>query len=141
MADLTSTDRKLMAALKRNARASITELAAELGVSRATIQTSMERLTKSGTIQRFTIEVDTAIGAELIKAVSTIELQGNLASSVIRTLRKMPEIVSLHTTNGAWDLVANIETSNLPEFDRVLRHIRDIPGVLNSESSLLLDSA
>ena len=47
---------------------------------------------------------------------------------------------SLHSTNGTWDLVAQIETVNLPEFDRVLREIREIKGVLNSETSLLLNA-
>ena len=56
-------------------------------------------------------------------------------------LRAMPEIVSLHTTNGTWDLIARVETTSLPEFDRVLREVREIRGVLNSETCLLLDTA
>lgn len=48
------------------------------------------------------------------------------------------EIRALHTTNGAWDLVAEIETENLAEFDRVLRHVRALEGVSKSETSLLL---
>ncbi len=71
----------------------------------------------------------------------TIEVQGNLTSSIVKTLKKMPEIVSLHSTNGAWDLVAQIETSNLPEFDGLLRRTREIAGILNSETSILLNTA
>ena len=36
------------------------------------------------------------------------------------------------------DLVAEIETENLAEFDRVLRHVRALEGVSKSETSLLL---
>lgn len=141
MSDLTATDRKLLAALKRDARASVTMLAEQLGVSRATVQTSMERLLASNTIQRFTIDVDSSAGVELISAFMTIEVQGNLTSSIVKSLKKMPEIVSLHSTNGAWDLVAQIEASSLSEFDGLLRRTREIPGILNSETSILLNTA
>ena len=96
---------------------------------------------QSNVIQRFTIEVDVSAGVDLIKAVMTIEVQGNLTSSVVKALKKMPEIVSLHSTNGAWDLVAQIETTSLPEFDGLLRRTREITGILNSETSILLNTA
>ena len=70
-----------------------------------------------------------------------IELEGTLARSVTGSLTRLAEIVSLHSTNGTWDLVAHIETSSLPEFDRVLREVREIKGVLNSETSILLNKA
>ena len=69
-----------------------------------------------------------------------IEVVGKSTTQVIRKLRGLPEVYSLHTTNGSWDLVANIRTSTLSEFDRVLREVRMIEGVSNSETSLLLSS-
>ena len=141
MTDLKLVDRKLITALKKNSRASITTLAGQLEVSRATVQHRMQRLVDRGIIQRFTVELDAVGSGDVIRAVMMIELQGNLARSVIKTLRKLPDIVSLYTTNGAWDLVANIETSNLPEFDQVLSRVREISGVLNSETCILLDRA
>ena len=141
MAGLTATDKKLLGILKRDARASVTTLAEQLGVSRATVQTSMDRLIESNTIQRFTVDIDNSAGGEIIRAVMTIEVQGHMTSSIVKSLRKMPEIVSLHTTNGAWDLVAQIETISLLEFDELLRRAREISGILNSETSILLNSA
>lgn len=141
MTDLTATDRLLITALKQNARASVTTLAALLGVSRATAQTRLDRLVASGVIRRFTIELDAIGVADVVRAVMLIEVQGPRARAVTRVLRAIPEIVNLHTTNGAWDLVAHVETGNLPEFDRILRVVREITGVLNSETCLLLDSA
>lgn len=138
MRQLTSTDRKLLLILKRDARASITTLAGQLGVSRSTAQMSLERLVSSKTIQRFTVDVDSAAGIELIRAVMTVEVQGNLTSSVVKSLKDIPEIVSLYSTNGAWDLVAQIETTSLSDFDGLLRRTREIRGILNTETSILL---
>jgi DNA-binding Lrp family transcriptional regulator len=47
---------------------------------------------------------------------------------------------ALHATNGTWDLIAEIRTDSLADFDRVLREVRSIDGVLNSETSILLSS-
>ena len=139
--ELTSSDRRLISALKTDGRATITELSGILGISRATVQTRMERLIRNGVIRRFTVEVDPVADQEVVRAIMTIEIQGSLSRSIIRNLRQKPEITTLHTTNGAWDLVAHIETASLQDFDRVLREVREIKGVLNSETSLLLDIA
>ena len=67
-----------------------------------------------------------------------IEIEGSLEASVTRRLRQLPEISKSYATNGKWDLVAVIETTSLPTFDKILREIRQIRGVRNSETSLLL---
>jgi DNA-binding Lrp family transcriptional regulator len=57
---------------------------------------------------------------------------------VIRALRGLPEVASVHTTNGRWDLVVDLAAENLAGFDAVLRRVRQIDGIANSETSLLL---
>ncbi|MCP5085907.1 MAG: Lrp/AsnC family transcriptional regulator [Rhodobacteraceae bacterium] len=132
------TDRAILSELKENARASVTELAHRLSLSRATVKQRLDRLTSSGVIRRFTIVTDTEDDDD-IRAIMTVELQGSLSRSVTRALRRIPEITALYSTNGSWDLVAEVRTGTLVEFDRVLREVREISGVLNSETSLLLD--
>ncbi|KNG95691.1 AsnC family transcriptional regulator [Pseudaestuariivita atlantica] len=134
---LTPLDTALIAQLRRDARASVTELAARTGASRNTVRHRLARLEENGTILRYTIETapETAPG---VRAIMTIELQGSLSRSVIRALRALPEIETLHSTNGAWDLVAQLAATDLAGIDAVLRRIREIPGVTNSETSLLL---
>jgi len=71
--------------------------------------------------------------------VSTVALRLS-TTQVINKLRGIPQLEKLHTTNGAWDLVTDIRASSLSEFDQVLREVRIIGGVLNSETSILLSS-
>ncbi len=139
--ELDQTDRQLLTALTADGRASITTLAATLGLARATVQTRLEKLQGSGVIRRFTVELSAQATPDLVHAVMLIQLQGAQARRIAKALRAMPEITDLHSTNGSWDLVARIETATLPDFDRVLRRVREIDGVLNSETCLLLDRA
>ncbi|PKP93035.1 MAG: AsnC family transcriptional regulator [Alphaproteobacteria bacterium HGW-Alphaproteobacteria-16] len=138
MQDLDNLDRQLIAALRRDARMPITRLAAVLGVSRTTAQARLDRLLESGAVLGFTVRARQ--DADALRAIMMIEIEGRSTAAVIKRLRGYPEIVALHTTNGGWDLVAEIVTSNLTDFDRILREIRQVDGVLNSETSLLLTS-
>lgn len=135
---MDNTDRRLLAILRADGRASISKLAELLKISRGTVQNRIDRLTADGVIAGFTVRIAAAEDPHAVRAVMLIEITGQKTVSVIKTLRGIPEIRALHTTNGAWDLVAEIETENLAEFDRVLRHVRALEGVSKSETSLLL---
>lgn len=134
-------DQQLISLLREDGRASISKLSEQLKVSRGTVQNRIDRLVSSGAILGFTVRAHEAIEAGAIKAVMMIEVVGRSTAQVIKTLKGLPQLVKLHTTNGSWDLVAELQTSSLIEFDHVLAQVRMIEGVLNSETSILLTSA
>jgi DNA-binding Lrp family transcriptional regulator len=137
---LDDLDRRLLAALRANGREPVAALARTLGVTRATINARLERLMGSGTIVGFSVKVREGRDPDTIRAIALIEVEGRTTDAVIRQLRGLPGIDSLHTTNGGWDLVAELRTDTLANFDRLLASIRSIDGVVNSETSLLLSS-
>ena len=138
MTVLDDKDRRLIGLLRHNSRAPITTLADELKVSRATVQSRLDRLIETRVITRFTIELAVEEKENLVRAIMMIEIEGNLEKSVTERLRRMPAIANSYSTNGKWDLVAVIETDSLEEFDRILREIRHVRGVRNSDTSILL---
>jgi DNA-binding Lrp family transcriptional regulator len=140
MAALTELDRRLLAALREDGRMPLAELARRLGVARATVTARIDRLAADGVIVGFTVQVRDETELDAIRAMALIEVEGRTTDAVIRRLRGFPEITALHTTNGGWDLVAELRVASLAEFDRVLGGIRSIEGVVNSETSLLLSS-
>lgn len=137
---LDDIDRRLISALREDGRAPVAELARKLGVARATVNSRLERLVSSGTVVGFTVRVRDELDPLAIHAVSLIAVEGRSTDRVIRQLRGFPEISALHTTNGGWDLVAELRTQDLAGFDDVLGRIRSLDGVVNSETSLLLSS-
>ncbi len=139
--EIDALDRRLIDHLRHDARASITTIARLLGVTRATAQARLSRLVERGIIRRFTVELRNAESEDRIQAVMLIAVQGAQARRVIAELRKRPEVRSVHSTNGIWDLVAEIETESLAAFDRALAVIREIGGITNSHTCLLLNRA
>jgi DNA-binding Lrp family transcriptional regulator len=140
MTALTDLDRRLLSALREDGRESVASLARRLGVARATVNSRLERLLASGTIVGFTARVRDEADPLAIRAITLIAVEGRSANKVIRELRGFPEITALHTTSGGWDLVAELATENLGGFDNVLGRIRNVDGIVNSETSLLLSS-
>lgn len=134
-------DRSLIAVLKHDGRAPLSKLADILDVSRGTIQNRLDRLIDDGTITGFAVRTRELADERKVRAVSMIEVSGKHTPTVVRQLRQIPEIVRLHTTNGAWDLVAEIEAADLAGFDRVLAKLRLFDGIARSETSLLLAPA
>ncbi len=137
---LDDLDRQLISILREDGRAPISKLATILSVSRATVQARLDRLLDSGAVLGFTIRARQEHGPDGVHAMMMIEVSGHSTSAVIRRLRGVPELRQLHSINGKWDLVAQLTADSLPDFDRVLRVVRQIEGITNSETSILLSS-
>jgi DNA-binding Lrp family transcriptional regulator len=139
MASLDALDRQIIAALRVDARMPVSRLAKELGIARATAEKRLARMIDNGTILGFSVRARDATPST-VSAVMMIEVAGRSTAAVIRGLKGLPELERLYTTNGAWDLMAEIRAKDLADFDRVLGEVRNVDGVLNSETSLLLSS-
>lgn len=131
-------DHQLIALLRADARTAVASLAKKLGVARGTVQNRIARLEADGTIAGYTVRLKPDIQDHQIRALMTIAVEGNQVDAVVKTLRGEPAVAELHSTNGRWDLVAELHTDSLASFDRVLARISRMPGVLSSETSLLL---
>ncbi len=139
MRALDDLDRRLIFELRNDGRATVSALAKALHVSRGTAQARLDRLLRERVIRRFTIEVGPGAEEDVVRAVTTIQLSGPQTGPA-RRLRAMSSVRALHTTNGTWDLVAEISATSLVALDATLGEIRSLPGVANTETSILLTS-
>lgn len=137
---MDSLDRRLLALLRENARASIASLAKELGVARGTVQNRLARLERDGTVVGYSVRLKPQVEEHRIRALMTIAVEGNRIDSVIAALRGDPAVGALHSTNGRWDIVAELRADSLASFDQVLGRIRQLEGISSTETSLLLST-
>jgi DNA-binding Lrp family transcriptional regulator len=135
-----NVDRRLLALLRENARASVASLAKELGVARGTVQNRMSRLERDGTVVGYSVRLKPQVEEHRIRALMTIAVEGNRIDAVIAALRGDPAVGALHSTNGRWDIVAELRADSLSSFDQVLGRIRQLDGISSTETSLLLST-
>jgi DNA-binding Lrp family transcriptional regulator len=137
MQSLDETDRRLISLLSDSGRMPTSTLAQHLGVSRGTVQNRIDRLVSAGVLLGFTVRLAGAAEAA-VRAIIAIEVRSADMRAVVAALRRMPEVGRVHSTNGRWDLIAEINTGDLAALDRVLSTIRALKPVANSETSILL---
>jgi DNA-binding Lrp family transcriptional regulator len=133
-------DQRMVAALKRDGRASLSELAADLGVTRTTVRARMARLTANGDIAGFTVLTRADVAASPVRGLMMLGIEGRGTEKIMQRLAGMPQVMAVHTTNGTWDLIAEIGTPTLEALDAALFVIRRMDGVTRSETNLLLST-
>ncbi len=137
---MDDTDRQLVSLLRDDARASVASLAKVLRVSRGTVQNRLSRLEADGTITGYTVRLKPQAEGHRIRAFMTVAVEGNRSAAVLSALRGDPAVSALHSTNGRWDMVVELQADSLEAFDRVLSRVRLLDGIANTETSLLLST-
>ena len=135
---LDDTDRRLIQLLRADARLPAATLAKHLGVSRGTVQNRIERLRSAGVLLGFTVRLRGDVAPAAVRAITTVEVRSADTKAVIAALKRMPDIGQIHSTNGRWDLVIEINAASLEGLDRMLAEIRAQRAITHSETSILL---
>lgn len=137
---MDDVDQRLIAELRRDGRASLSELAERLEVSRATVRARMERLAARGEIAGFTVLTRADVSAAPVRGLMMIGIEGKGGERIMSRLTGLPAVQAVHSTNGKWDLIVELGTQTLQELDEVIYRIRNIEGVMTSETNLLLST-
>jgi DNA-binding Lrp family transcriptional regulator len=98
-------------------------------------------MVSSGVISGFTIVVRDPAQRNHVRAVALIAVEGKGVRQVMRRMHGFPEVRRLHSTNGRWDIVAELVTDTLAGFDTLLNRIREIDGITATETNILLSSS
>ena len=139
-AEMDDVDQKLISALRHDARASLSDLALTLGISRTTVRGRIEKLRRSGDIVGFTVVLKGDGAADRVRGLMMLGIEGRGTDRILRQVNGLSAVRACHTTNGRWDLIVEIGTATLEELDDVLARIRRFDGVAHSETSLLLST-
>ncbi len=137
---LDEVDQRLIAELRRDGRAALSDLADRLSLSRATVRSRMERLAAKGEIAGFTVVTRSDVSDQPVRGLMMIGIEGRGGEKLMARLAGIPAVLAVHSTNGKWDLIAELATQTLLELDEVIHRIRNLDGVMTSETNLLLST-
>ncbi|MDC0505252.1 Lrp/AsnC family transcriptional regulator [Amylibacter sp.] len=137
---MNKMDNTLLNFLKKNGRASISSIAAELNLTRTTIRTKINKLINNGEILGFTIITKSDVQSSPVRGLVMIQIEGTGTHLIQKKLVALQQVKAVHTTNGKWDIIVDLGTQSLDELDEILTKIRKFSGVKNSETSLFLST-
>lgn len=136
--DLTRNDHRLLAALQRDARKSISDLARELDLSRTTVQKRLGQLEAANVIAGYNVKLGEQYRANTIQAYVNLVVKPRYSVTVARELEAMSEVEALYTVSGKIDLVAIMRVSSPSDMDRALDQIAEIKGIQDTDSAVVL---
>ncbi len=137
---MDALDKRLLAALGRDARAPVSTLARDLDVARSTVQARLERLERSGTIAGYTVRLGAEMKEARIRATVLMQVEPRATPNVLQRLRAMTQVERAHTSSGRFDLILEGAATTTAELDETLDRIGAFTGVRSSESLIQLST-
>lgn len=140
MVQITPKDEELIALLKVDSREPVAALARKLGLSRTTVQDRLRRLEESGVIAAYSIKLARDMEQGGMRAFVTLSVEPRRQVEVARVMSRFPQIETLHTLSGKFDLIAQVRTASSEAMDRLIDELGQIPGVTRIETSVILST-
>ena len=137
---LDATDRALLALLRENARAPMAELARKLSLSRTTVQSRLQRLERQRAVVGYTVVVPDEAEAALVRAHVLITARPKQSAAIEVALRRIPEVRTLHSVSGPFDLIAVVAAASIGELDRLIDRLGELEGVERTTSAIVLST-
>jgi len=122
---LDDADRKIIEALIRDARMSLKDLAAQVGLSSPGVSERIRRLQERGVIRGFTAEIDPkALGYSLQAIVRIRPLPGKL-HIVQQLIQDIPEFCECDKVTGEDCFVVRLALPSIDQLDGILDRVAD----------------
>jgi Lrp/AsnC family transcriptional regulator, leucine-responsive regulatory protein len=132
-------DRKLISILQHNGRASYTDLAKEVGLSRVAVQTRINGLMENGTIERFACIVNPQKLGITVSAFFNVEVEPKYLLQVADTLADEPEVTSLYHMTGPSKLHMHGLFNGNQEMELFLQDkLYPLPGINSVDCQVLI---
>jgi DNA-binding Lrp family transcriptional regulator len=137
---IDKVDHLLLAKLRENARASVSELGRLLGLSRTTVQSRIKRLERAKVITGYSIRVPESYEKNQIHAYLMITVGPKRAATVSAEIKRMAPVRLLQSVSGTFDMIALAVTPSVREMDDLIDAIGNLEGVERTTSSVVLST-
>jgi DNA-binding Lrp family transcriptional regulator len=135
---IDTLDAKILTALNRDPRATISAVAEATRLSRNTVQARVNRLETGGALRSFERRIDPAsVGYPLTAFILTRVTQQKL-DAIAAALQGIPEVLEVHGLGGAFDLLIHVVATEADDLYRVAGRILDVDGVEQTTTALVM---
>lgn len=142
--EIDNLDRKILELLVENARISITEISAAVGLSKTPCALRLQRLISEGYIDGFRAILNPKkLGMDHV-AFAEVKLSDTKEKALTAfntAVRKIQEVEECHMIAGRFDYLLKIRTSDIRRYREVLgEKISSLPNVASTSTSVAMES-
>lgn len=132
-------DVRLIELLAAEPRIGVLECSRRLAVARGTVQARLDRLQARGVVRGFGPEIAPAALGYSVTAFVTLQIrQVGGHDPVADRLAQIPEVLEVHTTTGAGDMLCRVVARSNQDLQRVIDAIVDVEGVERCATAIAL---
>jgi DNA-binding Lrp family transcriptional regulator len=134
-------DRRIVAALVDDARATYAEVGAQVGLSAPAVKRRVDRLRASGAITGFAAQVDHSALGWTTEAYVELFCRGRTSpAEIAAAVSKHPEVIDACTITGEADALVHIRAADIRHFEQVVERIGAEPFVVRTRSVIVLST-
>jgi len=138
---LDDTDREIIELLQEDGRMPFLAIAEKLGLAEGTVRRRVSRLLDEKILRIVGIAEPFKIGLYTV-AIVGLKVERGRIDDTAESLADLPEVRSVALSTGNWDLVIQVAVKNNDELlTFLIKKLSDIPGILNTGTSLVLKVA
>ena len=138
---LDATDKKILGELQKDGRESASHFAEKIDVSVPTVTERIRKLQDAGIIKRFQAVVNPkAVGLDVAAIITIMSDSSQYYKEVTAEAHDMPEVVQCFSTTGTGSHTLLINTKNSQTLEDLLRKVQSWPGVIRTETQIILSS-
>ncbi|RJO68154.1 Lrp/AsnC family transcriptional regulator [Nocardia panacis] len=132
-------DRRILAHLLREARASFQEIGHSVGLSAPAIKRRVDRMVATGQITGFTAQVNPAALGWRTEAYVEVYYRDNISPAELRrSLEPIPQVVGVWTIAGEADALVHVMATDMAEIESTVERIRENARVGRTRSSIVM---
>lgn len=136
---LDEKDEALLSALGRNSRASVVDLARQIGLSRSATQDRLARLERTGAIAGYTVRRGSISSRSRLHAWLLVRYKDAVkCAHIVPQLKREREVTAIYTLSGDPDVLVEVEADSTAELDTLADRLRAIPGIARVTSHIVL---
>ena len=139
---MDAIDARLLSALQRDGRQTVTDLAAAIGLSPTPCARRLARLEAEGVIEGYSARVDQARIGFPVSVFIQVELESQSKDAIDAfesAVRGFERVMECHLMTGTRDILMRVVAADLADFDRFLEDkLMRVPGIRSMRSSFAL---
>jgi Lrp/AsnC family transcriptional regulator, leucine-responsive regulatory protein len=120
---LDDLDRRLLALLATDGRASMADLGRAVGLSRTAVLARVQRLEREGVIRGYRADIELPEGAAAHRARVGLVIRTADVAGYVRRLAGLPGVAEIETVAGEYDLIALVTAPDAARLDAVLDRV------------------
>ena len=138
---IDKVDQKILEILQNTGRDSASHIATEIGMSVPAVSERIHKLEESGIISGYEAIVDPKkVGLDVAAIITLVSESSRNFDEIVKLANETQEVVQCFTTTGAGSHLLIVNTENSESLEWLLREIQSWPGVLRTETQLILSS-